>query len=347
MNTISHADLKQLAVDQTDRCVSLYLPTGSFGSATAENSVRFKVLVDIASKSLGKQGMNATDVQAFLNPVTELLDRPLFWKTLDHGLAVLISTSGIRVWQLPFECAELCIVGKRFYVIPLVTWYGHDAPFYVLAVSQNNVRFLQGSRYRTREIKVADLPNNLVEALHYDPREGFYQTHSGQPQIRGKEGVVFTGQGGEVDVAKDELNSFFRLIDASISKYLDTRTEPLIFCGVDYLFPIYRRHNHYPRLATQHVAGNPDLASSRELRERAWPIVEALLRERQDDAIARYWEFVSSGRCRNRLEEILIAAQEGAVETLFISPTHQRLGAFDARSQAVRLTRVRNLTAKT
>ena len=129
---------------------------------------------------------------------------------------MLISTSGIRVWQLPFEFAELCIVGQRFYVIPLVTWYGHDALFYVLAVSQNNVRFLQGSRYRMREIKVADLPNNLVEALHYDPREGFYQTHSGQPQIRGKEGVVFTGQGGEVDVAKDELNSFFRLIDASI-----------------------------------------------------------------------------------------------------------------------------------
>ena len=58
MNTISHADLKQLAADQTDRCVSLYLPTGSLGRATAENSVRFKVLVDIASKSLGKQGMN-------------------------------------------------------------------------------------------------------------------------------------------------------------------------------------------------------------------------------------------------------------------------------------------------
>ena len=95
-------------------------------------------------------------------------------------------------------------------------------------------------------------------------------------------------------------------------EYLDTRTEPLIFCGVDYLFPIYRRHNHYPRLATQHVAGNPDLATSRELRERAWPIVEALLRERQDDAIARYWEFVSSGRCRNRLEEIFNRGARGS-----------------------------------
>ena len=176
-----------------------------------------------------------------------------------------------------------------------------------------------------------------TEALHYDPREGSFQTHSGEPHLRGKEGLVFTGQGGEADVAKEEIASFFRMIDAAVCDFLHAQTEPLVFAGVDYLFPIYREHNHYPHLLPKHISGNPDLLSPLELSESAWPLVEASLRQRQEAEIAKYWNLVGQGRGSNRIEEIVTAAHAVLVETLFICPAVRRLGAFDPHTYDVRL----------
>ncbi len=337
MNTISHTELKQLAEAHGGRYVSLYLPIITSGEEMPQNHLRFKELVHDAGKLLANGGMTQKAIKDFMGPAVELLDRPLFWRTLDRGLAVFISESGIRVWHLPIECEEICVVSKRFYLLPLIAWRHWDAPFFVLAVSQNKVRLLHGSRNRMEEIKVPNLPTSLVAALHYDTREGLYQTHTGRPELHTKEGAVYTGQGGEVDVAKDELAEFCRLIDAAVYNYLHTRSEPLIYAGVELMYAIYRRHNHYPHFMQKVVSGNADLLSPLQLREQAWPFVEQVLRDKQEDAMSQYWDFVNVGKARNRLEDVVIAASEGAVETLFIDSRSRQWGAFDAQGQKVRI----------
>jgi Bacterial archaeo-eukaryotic release factor family 7 len=337
MNTIRYADLLQLINAPGDRFVSLYMPTYPAGRETPQNPIRFRELLKTAHDLLGKKGMCASDIHGFLAPAMQLLDRSLFWNAMSHGLAVLISSSELQVWRLPLACEELCIVGKRYHVTPLVAWFNDDAPYYVLSASQNHVRLLHGTRYQLQEVKVPSLPVSLTEALHYDPREGFFQTHSGEPHLRGKEGLVFTGQGGEEEVAKEEVASFFRMIDAAICRFLHGQTEPLVFSGVDYLYPIYREHNHYPNLLPKHISGNSDLLSPFELRERAWPLVEASIRQRQEAEVAKYWNLVGHGRGSNFIEEIIAAAYAGAVETLFICPAIRRMGGFDPHTNEVRL----------
>ena len=281
--------------------------------------------------------MNPRDAAEFLSPAAGLLDRPVFWQALARGLATLISGDSMQVWHLPMACEELCLVGRRFHVTPLIAWLNDDAPFWILAVSQKHVRLLQASRFQIQEAKVPDLPDGCTEALHYDVREGLYQTHSGEPKLRGKEGLVFTGQGGEADVAKAELAEFFRLIDGSVSKSLHERSEPLVFAGVDYLFPIYRQQNSYAHLLAEHVAGNPDLVSLPELRDHAWPLVEKSIRKAQAAEIAKYWDYVHKARATNRVEEIVTAAAAGAVETLFISPAARPMGFFNSVTNSVHL----------
>ena len=192
------------------------------------------------------------------------------------------------------------------------------------------MRLLWGTRYNLHEVWVPDVPTSIDESLHYDRREGQFQIHSGHPQIHGKEGLVFTGQGGEPDVAKTEIAAFFRMVDAAVLRFLHLRTEPLIFAGVDYLFPIYREHNHYANLAAQHISGDPDLLSPEALCQRAWPLVETFVRQRQEAEIARFRQLAQHGRASNRLEDILRAAHAGAVQTLFISPAVRRYGTFDS-----------------
>jgi len=338
MNAIRYPELVQLA-KQAGRCISIYMPTYRAAAVAHDNQPRFKALLKTASEAIQSRGLSETDTHSFLEPASQLLGRLAFWQEVRRGLAIFISGQNIRAFHMAFECEELCIAGNRFHVTPLIQWLNEDASYYLLAVSQNSARLLHGTRCTLDEVDVPDLPSSRDEALNYDPREGFYQTHSGQPQLRGKEGIVFTGQGGEVDVAKDEISSYFRLIDIAVSRCLATQSEPLLFAGVDYLYSIYRRQNHYSHLVFKHIAGNPDLFSSPDLRKRAWMIIESLLRERQETAIARYWEFVGQGRSCNRMEDILDAADTGMVETLFVCPAIRRWGKYDSNSQTVHLDR--------
>ena len=261
MNTIAHAELLNLVETPGERFVSIYMPTYPAGREMPQNPLRFKVLLSKADNALRERGMSSSDRSDLLTPADEMLDQPQFWKSQTHALAVFISRSGTRIWQLPFECEELCIVGKRFHITPLVDWLQADAPYYLLAASQNRARLLRGTRYKLQEVSVPGMPISQAAALHLDRHERLFQFHSGRPQIQGKEGLVFTGQGGEVDVAKEEIGSFFRMVDSAVVRFLRGRTELLVFAGVDYLFPIYREHNHYPNLVTKHISGNPDLMS--------------------------------------------------------------------------------------
>lgn len=335
MNTINHADLLQLLETPGDRFVSLYMPTYPAGRETPQNPIRFRELLKTADQLLREKGMSATDTLNFLAPATQLLDQPVFWEALGHGLAVLISAQGMRVWHQPFECEELCVVGKRFHITPLVAWCNDNAPYYVLAISQNRARLLHGNHFRLSEIKVPGLPMSRTESLNYHPSERSLQIHSGQPH-QGKEGLVFTGQGGEPDVSKQEIAEFFQLINTAVCDFLNVRTEPLVFAGVDYLYPIYREHNHYPHLLSAHISGNPDLLSPLDLGECAWPIIESSLRKLQEAEVAKFCNLARHGRGSNHVADIVRTAQDGAVETLFICPTVRRLGAFDPHTYDVR-----------
>jgi hypothetical protein len=337
MTTLSHANLVELIAVAGQRLVSIYLPTAPSGHEMPQNRVRFKNLLKQAENSLIADGASRDNAQTLLAPSRELLEKPTFWETLSAGLAVLISASEMHVWQLPMACEVRCVVGKRYYITPLVQWLIDDAPYSVLAISQNHVRLFHGSRTRLSAVPLRGLPTSKEQALHYDKREGFFEYHTGHASLPGKEGLVFTGQGGEGDVKKEELASFFKIVDAAVSKHLNGRTEPLIFAGVDYLFPIYRQHNHYPHLMQQHIAGNPDLLSNDELRNRAWALVETSLRERQTLELEKYWNMVHQGRVCNRLEDIIPAAQAGAVETLFINPTIHLPGSFDVENNSINI----------
>jgi hypothetical protein len=334
MNTISRDDLRQLATMDGEYVVSIYMPA-NVGADSRQNPVRFNNLVRAAGQKMLDRKIGEPAVQKMTVSARTLLDRPDLWQELSHGLAVFVSRDSLRAWPLPFACPETCVVGQHVYLLPLLSWGTNDATFFVLAVSQNAVRLLEGTRARIQEVALPGLPDNLNDALNYDVRQGTVQMHSGTARRAGKEGAVFHGQGGEVDVAKQELTAFFREIDRAVSDYLQLRSEPLIFAGVDYLFPIYQAVSSYSNLASTPITGNPDLLIASEIRVRAWPLVEAFVRGRNWAEAEKYWNSVAHGRTSNRTDEILAASHAGAIETLFVAPGARQLGTFSPDSGKV------------
>ena len=110
--------------------------------------------------------MRAPQIRQFLKPGEELLADSLFWRYQADGLAAFLSVDGLRSYLLPISFPELVVVGHRFHIKPLLPLLNNDDRFFVLALSKNNVRLIEGTRSGAAEIEVENMPHFT---RHLDP----------------------------------------------------------------------------------------------------------------------------------------------------------------------------------
>jgi hypothetical protein len=234
----------------------------------------------------------------------------------------------------------LVLVSDRFHLKPLLPLLSGDGRFYVLALSQNEVRLLLGARYHITTIDLEDVPESLAEALRFDDPEKQQQFHtatasSGTP---GGRPAVFHGHGVSSDDKQSNLLRYFQQIDRGLQSLLPyDEPVPLVLAGVEYLLPIYHDANHYPYLMDQGVTGNPEEMSPAELHERAWAIVHPHFEQSRQEARARYEQLANTDQASGDIRTILPAAHYGRVDTLFVALGRQQWGRFDPDTNTIQL----------
>ena len=91
-------------------------------------------------------------MQKMLEPASKLLQDSHFWQHQSDGLAIFLSSNRARRYRLPLNFAELVVVADHFHISPLLPLFTGDGQFYILALSQNEVRLLLGTRYSVSEV---------------------------------------------------------------------------------------------------------------------------------------------------------------------------------------------------
>lgn len=347
MNILNEDELRMLAEECERGCVSIYLPTHRAGKEAEGDSISLKNLLDEAEERLIARGLGPPEVQDLLEPARTLVVDDLFWQHQSDGLALFISPGFLRYYRLPLPFEELVVVGDRFHLKPLLSLFSADGRFYILALSQDEVRLLQGSRYSVGEINLEEAPSRLAEALKWDEMERQTQFHTttatpqGRSAPRGARGgrpAVFHGHGVESGADhKEHVLRYFQRVDEGVREILGGERAPLVLAAVDYLHPIYEQANDYPRLLEEGIVGNPENLSAGELHERAWAIVEPIFARDREEAAEGYRQLAGEGsdRASGSVEEIVPAAAFGRVDTLFVALGVHVWGAFDPDENAV------------
>jgi hypothetical protein len=165
MQLLTRQELKTLFEQRGEACVSLYMTTHRAGADVQQDPIRLKNLLREAEVTLNTMGLRSPEAGELLEPAQDLLGDSEFWQHQSEGLALFLSSRSFNAYRLPFEFEELVVVTNRFHVKPLLPLLSGDGRFYVLALSQNEVRLLQGTRYSVDEIELEDVPKSLVEAL--------------------------------------------------------------------------------------------------------------------------------------------------------------------------------------
>jgi len=331
-------ELKAL-VDQVDgACVSIFMPTHRVGAETSQDPIRLKNLLGEAESRLRTLGLRSPQARKLLDPARKLITESAFWRQQSDGLAVFAADGLFRSYRLPLDFAELVVVGERCHVKPLLPLFVADSHFFILALSQNQVRLLEGTRYSVDELDLKGVPGSLKEALeHEDPEKQLqFHTRTGAPGGIGKQAAGFHGH-DPADQAKDRVLRYFRQVDEGLGQVLRDESVPLVLAGVDYLLPLYKQANTYPHLLESGVTGNPEKLAQAELHGRAWEIVQPRFLEAKQAASAQYHELAGTGKTSADIREVVPAAYHGRVHTLFIAVGVQQWGRFDLDAKVVDL----------
>lgn len=339
MSMLDRNAIERIANVVADPCVSIYLPTHRSGLDYRKDPIRLKNLLREAETQLEAIDMDREQIQEFLAPAARLLEDGLFWKHQSDGLAIFLTATGMERFRLPLRFSELAVVNRRFHIKPLLPLLSLDGRFWLLTLSQNQVRLFDGSREALHELDTKSIPESLRDALGYDWEQSSLQFRSSG--VPGGARTAFYGGGEGKEHVKEEITSFFRIVDDGIRALIGDSRAPIVLAAVDYEMAIYRQVTKSPHVLGEGIAGNPEAAELGELQRRAWQLVAPHFERAREEAMERYGDLSATGRTGTDLEEVLNAAHDGRVETLFVALGVRRWGRYDREARSVQLVEER------
>ena len=338
MDQFSKEELKDLLTPCEGHCVSLYLPTHRAPVEGRQDLIRFKNMLRETEERLVSGGLRGPEAKEFMVPLYRLLDDLAFWQYRGDGLAVFYSLDRLRAYRLPDHFEERVVAANRFHLKPLIPLLTEESAFYILALSQKEIRLLEGNRYCAWEVELEHIPASLAEALRYDEPERQLQFHSKMPLgAGGRRQALFFAHGLGLEDNKDDIRRYFHQIDKGLQEVLRQDHVPLILAGVEYLFPLYCEVNSYPNLLSEGIPGSPEMLSPEALHERAWKVVQSRFVKSQQEVISQYKQLAGTGRTSRDLREIVPAAVRGRVEKLVIAAGVQAWGVYLSDREAVEM----------
>lgn len=340
---INLSELKQLVQHQNDTCVSIFMPTHK---ASGENfqvdQIRLKNLIKEVEQRVIEAApfTNSAEIEEILQPAFNLLTHNgSFWQNGEQGLAIFLSKAISKIVVLPLPVTESIFVANRFYVVPLLPSLRENGRFYILLLSQNEIHLLDATRYTAREIAQPNVPPSLAAFLQWETPERQLQKHSNSISAphQGRS-AIFHGHGvGTAEAHKERLHRFLQTVAIGVAKQLKHQNLPLLLVGAEYMLAIYRKLNQYPHLVEEEIHGSFKTWNQEDLLQKAWAKVHGAFQVSQKEDVARLQHLINSGRSSNYIRQILVAAKEGRIETLFITVDQQQWGYFDRATNSISL----------
>jgi hypothetical protein len=338
MEILSKADLQQLIRIQDQCCISIFMPTHRSSAEMEQDQIRFKNLLRQAEKRIEERHESGNSLSHKLARARQFLQNESFWRQTADGLALFVSTEQFLQYRLPLNFDELTVSANRFHIKPLLPLFSGDGRFYILALSQNEVRLFQCSRFSAMQIDLPEIDGGLQETLRYDHESGTQlQFHTGTADGDRKRPAMFHGHAVDAQDDKDEIRQYFREVDRNIRKILPDDSAPFLLAGVDFLLPLYREAAAYTYLLDDGILGNPEGRRPEDLHAAAWEIVQSYLQKNLQDAVARYHSNAGTGFTSNDLRQIVPDARHARVQVLFVALDKQRWGRYDPDRNQVAL----------
>lgn len=334
---MTREQLLQLAGLHGSNCVSIFIPTERAGNSVdaGHGQLRLKNNLKEVGNILDEEGLSAKKKKEILGPLDKLLEDDQFWRNQSDGLAVYTDGKKTHTFTLPVHFKPQVYVKDHYYMLPVIPYFNDDGIFYLLSVSMQHVKLYECSKHFIEEIVVDDLtPGRLEDVVGYDFEQKSLQNRSGQG---GESGAMFHGQGAGKDDKGMEKEKFFRAVDTGVMQVLKAQKAPLVLACVDEYYPVYEKVTSYAHLFEKHISGNPDEMDPLELHDEGWLLLEDHFRKVREEKKHALRDASAGPKASSDAREIIPAAVDRRVDTLFIEAEKDLFGIYDMENRTVEL----------
>lgn len=315
--------LKELLEEHRSPAVSIYMPLEGAASADAD-ALRFRAALGTV-RGLLESGSNGGDPDIL--PALERLqgDRE-FWRGGAGSLAVFATSGFLRTYRLPAEFKQLETVGPAFHTRPMVEYLQAPGRYWVLSLSQKDVRLWQGNSRGLVRFESRRLPDSLESALGRQVEKDELSYHSA-----GGHGAapVYHGHGAGKDDVKPELEKFFRVVDGVLVELLEGQLDPVVLAAVDYYHPIYRSVSRLGTLAEDGIHGNVSDWDAERLHAAAWPIASRRADGWIEEALGLWEQGYGRGKAESDLATAFRLGVAGRIRALLTERNRLIWGQLD------------------
>jgi hypothetical protein len=210
--------------------------------------------------------------------------------------------------------------------------------FHVLTLCRDDVVLYVGDADSLEPLSTPSVPRRIEDALGEEQLMPSMQARSVRTGLgRGGKAAVFHGHGTPAEAGNDEMVRFFRIVDRGVMDSIVDHATPLVLVGVQRNVGIYRQVSAYPTIVGTAIEGDPASFRCDVMHASAWALVMPYLRAEELQARRRFRELYGTPRTTTDLEEVLAAAEDGRIATLFAVEDDERRGHFDPDTRSMQL----------
>ncbi len=335
-------DFKELAYIHEPLSLSVFIPTYRAGQEVKEHFAQktLKNIIKQVRTRLHNLEMNENDAEVFLRPLTTLMEDNEFWTDQSDGLALFITPKTIKKYKVPIHFTAYYYLGDHFYLKPLIPMLNGKEVFYILTFSLDGVNLYEATPNTISELDTSDVPQSLEDVVGSEKEHPHLQQRSGQDNTGN---AIFHGHGGGKDDKKEEISHFLREVDKKINDILKGETAPLILACDKQNYGIYKNISKYNNLINNYIPGNPKDMDPVSLHHEAFDYMNEIFDEIKADKIAIFQRYSATNKTLAEIEDIVPAAVNGQIDTLFLQPYKETFGLFDQENNTIIIDREKQM----
>ncbi len=331
--------LHMLSGDGTATCLSILQPIDAHTRTAKRDTVVFKNLLRTAKQHLQALGMDEEQASQFLQPVATLGTSGRLWSDRGAGLAVFSTGKPEETLYFPLAMPvhEIAFVGHRFYYKPLLGALHATTRYYVLALSLSGVRLLECAQGALSDLPLPSVRKGMRATL--PTHEDLDAQRHARSFVRGGVRGGFTSHAhgaGDID-HNARAERYYKQVADAVFDALNGQVAPLVLAGEAHGLALYRAHDRYTHTVSAALEGNRDELSAGRLRDEAAALLAAVQDGGAAQALQRYRAVNNTPRVTRAPKDIVRAAYDGRVQTLFVVDELDRWGRFDPATCQVHL----------
>ncbi|MCC9655419.1 baeRF3 domain-containing protein [Rhodopirellula halodulae] len=328
------SQLTELLTNENGDCVSILMGTYQSGRETNQNPIRFKNLIQQAIELANKKG---SPILSQLEALAELEHDATFWQHQSAGLAIYVSEGTEKRMMLSHDPGESVTLSDEFNIRPIASVACGETNLMTLALSWERARLFRSDGHTSVEVKDEVFPVTMDELVtERDPEKQLQYSSHESFGAGGSETVMYHGHGEGEDKIEADRHAYLSRVGELVQKRLYNTDLQLV------AFATEEVAGHFEAAAegveiTQCIHVSPDALSDSQLDARITAFAKEHHQSNDEVLADRLGASLAGDLGSSDVEEVVLAALDGRVDTLLLGADTRIPGRCDATKHSVTL----------